>query len=688
MLPIAHLLLFLLSASFTLIHVYAQNDDLSQSVLTTSKAHSQSSPILTCQVIEYTESLLKTHSSPGLAIAVVLRDPSAPNGFYSELASFGSARADTPATPDTLFAIASNSKLFLALSVGLLVSNNTLQQQLHAQGKVRLDWNTKIRDIIPEWGLMDELAGQEATVLDLLVHRTGMPRHDLAGPAGANVSQMISNLRYLRPSASFRETFQYNNMMFETLSYLPQLLLNQSFESYVSQHVFSPLGMNSSTYSVAQAEKALYPTGYKFKMRKSTKPVLVDLSGKPTFAHGHQYSKRDFYKNRQGVLRPTVPYFQRPGEETVWAGAGGILTSARDMVPWLSTLLNAGCHPDSSFNKTIIPPAVLERIERGVSVSEGKASFPELSPKVYGPAQWRYSYRGHEIIEHGGNNPGFKSQVARFSNLAPGTLRTFPNATGLGIAVFSNDADGGVVLEAVKWRIVDELFGLEPIDWYSRYVKEEAEYYEQKRNSTVPPPSVPSPPPLPLTTMQSRVFEHPTYGHLRFCYVSPALYAIRIAHNSTNTTTSTNTTMGDTAEIECSSVLAHPTTQLILEDTPPELPTLIASFKRTFATHMRLTHWSGGLFNVSAVWGNQGLDQGNGCGMNAKLLKGGADVGEGILIGLDERFEVEWVVPGGRNEGEEEGLAFRGGFWGMEGPDARAPVGKGKAGAEVWFGKV
>lgn len=52
----------------------------------------------------------------------------------------------------------------------------------------------------------------------------------------------------------------------------------------------------------------------------------------PVLVHGHQYSLRDFYAKEFGTLRPTVPYFQCPGEE-VWAGAGGVLTSVRDMGP-------------------------------------------------------------------------------------------------------------------------------------------------------------------------------------------------------------------------------------------------------------------------------------------------------------------------------------------------------------------
>lgn len=76
---------------------------------------------------------------------------------------------------------------------------------------------------------------------------------------------------------------------------------------------------------------------------------------------------------------------------------------------------------------------------------------------MYGCGQWRYTYQGREIIEHGGNNPGFKSQVARFPN------------DNLGIIAFSNDANGGIIMESVKWRIAEEILGLREIDWNARY---------------------------------------------------------------------------------------------------------------------------------------------------------------------------------------------------------------------------
>jgi CubicO group peptidase (beta-lactamase class C family) len=118
----------------------------------------------------------------------------------------------------------------------------------------------------------------------------------------------ISTLRFLRPSAALREQYQYNNLMYEALSYLQPTLLNQSFESYITEHIFTPRGMAASTYSVAEAE------------------------ARGTLAHGFQWSGKDLVYGENGTLTPTVPYFQRPGEEEIWAGAAGILSSARDLV--------------------------------------------------------------------------------------------------------------------------------------------------------------------------------------------------------------------------------------------------------------------------------------------------------------------------------------------------------------------
>jgi CubicO group peptidase (beta-lactamase class C family) len=105
--------------------------------------------------------------------------------------------------------------------------------------------------------------------------------------------------------------------MYITLSHLPPTLLNQTYESYIAEHLFAPLGMASSTYSVGEAEE------------------------RGTLAHGFHWDMQDHLFGLNGTRTATVPHFQRPGEEKISAGAGGVLASARDLVNFHNPLFEA-----------------------------------------------------------------------------------------------------------------------------------------------------------------------------------------------------------------------------------------------------------------------------------------------------------------------------------------------------------
>ncbi|KAF9441628.1 beta-lactamase/transpeptidase-like protein [Macrolepiota fuliginosa MF-IS2] len=546
-----------------------------------------------------------------------------PTGWLHEFGSYGLANVQgTPVTSDTMSSIASNSKLFLAYSVRLLINNSTLREEY---GK-ELKWTTKARDVFEEaWKLMDGDMDRGTSIQDILSHRTGMPRHDFSTATGQDgVAQMISTMRYLRPSAEFRQTFQYNNLMYEALSYLPRLLLNQSFESYINQHIFQPLNMSSSTYSIKVAE------------------------GREAFAHGFQWHMRDFSRGINGTRRATVPYFFRPGEETMWAGAGGILLSARDLATWVSMLLNDGRHPYT--NKTIVPTSVVEHAATGVTVSNGKAPYPELSPKVYGAGQWRYSYRGHELIEHGGTAPGFITQVARFPH------------DNLGLIILSNDANGLWLTEAVKWRLVDDiLFEFQEMSTTNplrpRYEEIWGSHLSASQTHT-PRPDSPTPPSAPLEVLASGTYNHPAYGVLQPCLVPPQHYSLTSHSDHLH---SSKETHAYHVHAHCEALLTSPTAQYIFSQTNLSIPTLLIPFKRTFATHLRLQHFTRNIFNISVLWGNAELRRAEGYSYSGDLhmyagkaekqhilpsplfpAGNGGDEGN-MLIGLDENFEVERV---------------------------------------------
>ena len=123
----------------------------------------------------YIHTVMTKWNISGLSVAVVRKDPDAMDGWRLEFGGHGVADArGSPVTADTVFAIASNSKLFLAISVGLLISNKTLAQER----RQAIKWSTKIADVIPEWGLWDDTATRGVTIQDMLSHQTGLPRHD------------------------------------------------------------------------------------------------------------------------------------------------------------------------------------------------------------------------------------------------------------------------------------------------------------------------------------------------------------------------------------------------------------------------------------------------------------------------------------------------------------------------------
>ena len=120
----------------------------------------------------------------------------------------------------------------------------------------------------------------------------------------------------------------------------------------------------------------------------------------------------------------------------------------------------------------------------------------------------------------------------------------------------------------------------------------------------------------------------------------------------------------------CVDFLASHSVRRILQNSDLSTPTLIIPWQRTFATHLRLAHFSENLFNVMVICSNAEVRE-----------KEGFESGGDVLYGLDDHFEVEWVHG-------EEGLASRDGFWGKEGLDSRSPGGTGKDSAEVWFENV
>ncbi|KAF9043851.1 hypothetical protein BDZ89DRAFT_219054 [Hymenopellis radicata] len=229
--------------------------------------------------------------------------------------------------------------------------------------------------------------------------------------------------------------------------------------------------------------------------------------------------------------------------------------SAKDAATWLRVLLLGGKNPLTMAQ--VIPEAVIEMVATGVSVVTGKAEYPELSPAVYGGAQSRYSYRGHEIIEHGGSTTGFMSQIARFPS------------DGLGIAVFSNDDEyGGTLHTILKWYLADVALGLELIDWNGRMKKKVLENYtHESRPRPINPPSSS----LPFSDLGGS-YGNLGYGALELCLLDDP--------SATSQSASCAQVVADAPETLPGAINGS-------------VPTFLAKWEKAWSTHIKLEHFAG-----------------------------------------------------------------------------------------------
>ena len=186
---------------------------------------------------DYITAAMEAWGVPGLALAVVS------DGEIVHARGYGVRDVTTGAPVDehTLFAVGSTSKAFTAAALGLLVDEG------------RLSWDDRVIDHLPWFEMYDPYATRELTVRDLLTHRSGLARGDAVWSKWPHDRhEIIRRIRYLEPTRSFRGAWQYQNLMFLTAGEVVAAVSGQTWDDFVDQHIFTPLGMDRSVTSIRE----------------------------------------------------------------------------------------------------------------------------------------------------------------------------------------------------------------------------------------------------------------------------------------------------------------------------------------------------------------------------------------------------------------------------------------------------
>ena len=358
----------------------------------------------------YMEQLLKDWNTPGIAVGIVVNDKL----VFAKGYGYRDYGNKLPFTPTTLCPIASNSKLFTAIAAGMLVQ----------QGK--LSWDQPVRVAVPGIQFYNDQLNNNVTLRDMLSHRTGVTRHDLIWfKSPFTRKELFDKLKYLEPEQPMRETFLYNNLMFSAVGYIIELKAGKTWEQYVRENIFEPLDMNSTTYTISDM----------LKQRD----------------HGVPYrEKRDSFE-----LYP-IPYYE--DTEGV-APAGAIISNVSELSHWLIALMN-----DGKYNgKQVLPPEVLKATMQpaiGLPNALGEAlGYWEVLNPDYGMGRQTASYRGRLMTFHGGDLPGFHSQVSFLPNERIGAI----------VLVIGDHA--APLYNVVSYNVYERLLGMDQTPWNERRLK-------------------------------------------------------------------------------------------------------------------------------------------------------------------------------------------------------------------------
>jgi CubicO group peptidase (beta-lactamase class C family) len=338
---------------------------------------------------------LKDWDVPGLSI-VVIKD-----GNIIVMKGYGVRDMQTQKAVDenTLFMIASNTKLFTGTALALL----------EARGKISL--NDKITKYFPGYRLYDSITTKLVTVRDMLTHRIGTKTFQgdfTFWNTKLSREEIMKRMRLLKPTQLFRQDYGYCNSCYMTAGQVIPKVTGKQWEDFVHDTIIAALEMNNTmVLSTGVAEQPNVATPYTTSYTGTLQQVPFD---------------------NWNNLAP----------------AASIISNVSDLSHWLKMQLDSGRYN----GKQILPWAAIQKT-RDVNIITGsrKSSFYPIHFRGYGLGLNVADYNGRQVYWHTGGAGGMVSNVC------------FIPEEKLGIAILTNN-DNQSFFELLRYQIMDAYLGV------------------------------------------------------------------------------------------------------------------------------------------------------------------------------------------------------------------------------------
>lgn len=403
---------------------------------------------ITDSLDSYISTGIKDWNIPGLAIAIVK------DGKTVLMKGYGvrDVESKEPVDENTLFLIASNSKLF----------TGTALAQLDHDKKISLD--DKVSKFIKGYTLYDKNTTDLVTVRDLLSHRIGTKTFQgdfVFWNSNLGRQEIMKRMRLLKPVGQFRQNYGYCNSCFMTAGEVIPVVSGKPWEVYIYDSILMPLNMtNTHTLTTGITERP-----------NVAKPYTNSYTGKLT----------------------ELPY---DNVDNIGAAAS-IVSNVKDLSHWLMMQLDSGRYE----GKRIFPFDVLQKT-RDINIvtrSRRSATYP-VHIQGYGLGVFTSDYNGKQIYYHTGGADGFVTNTC------------FVPEENLGITILTNN-DNQNFFELLRYQILDAYLGVEyknrsksMLPYFTKELEESA-----KKTEALQARVKGSTPPLPFDSYTG-TYENELYG--------------------------------------------------------------------------------------------------------------------------------------------------------------------------------
>jgi len=348
------------------------------------------------------ERSIKAFDVPGISVGVI-KDGKV---VYAKGHGVRSLNTNAKMDENTLVGIASNSKAFTAVALGILVD----------EGKIK--WDDRVQDFIPEFKLYAPYVSENFTIKDLLTHRSGLGlgAGDLMFfPDGSDftIKDIIHNLRYLKQVSQFRTKYDYDNNLYIVAGEVIARVSGRSWPEFVEERIMRPLGMASSA------------------------GLFERLKDKSNTIDGHASVEGKVQVIQRSMVR--VP-----------AAAGGVNSNITDLLKWVEMFLSGGKYDK---DKRLVSEKSLKEIWSPQTIIQVNSPGPYNTHfAAYGLGFFLSDVNGYKQVTHTGGLEGMVTQITMIPELK------------LGIIVLTNQQEGGA-FRSITNQILDGYFGKTGRDW-------------------------------------------------------------------------------------------------------------------------------------------------------------------------------------------------------------------------------